>query len=813
MSDNHGSSPHLKALTQEEMLVLAKQDLKTGVGRSVKHESAAKQVSGEAIYVDDRLEFPNQLHVYARLSDCAHARITKIDVGPCYDFPGVAIAITAADVPGQLDIGAVLPGDPLLADGKVEFYGQPILAVAASDHETARKAAMAAIIEYEALDAVLSVEEALKQELYVSEPHSHQRGDSQTALANARHTISGSVHIGGQEHFYLETQVSSVIPTEDGGMIVYTSTQNPTEVQKLVAEVLGVAFNKIQIDMRRMGGGFGGKETQAAGPACMAAVVARLTGRPTKMRLPRMEDMLMTGKRHPFFNQYQVGFDDNGRITGCEMKLAGNCGYSPDLSNSIIDRAMFHADNGYYLGDASITGYRCKTNTASNTAYRGFGGPQGMIMPEIIMDEIARHLGKDPLEVRKHNLYNGMHGINGFGQPLTPEDAGRDTTHYYQPVEDNLLPEMIAELEASSDYHKRRAEIRAYNSSSPILKKGLSLTPVKFGISFTATFLNQAGALIHIYTDGSIHLNHGGTEMGQGLNTKVAQIVAEEFQVDIDNIQISATDTDKVPNTSPTAASSGTDLNGKAAQNAAIIIKQRLVDFAVRHFNVSPEDVSFANNYVLIRDQIMAFADFIQLAYFNQISLSSTGFYRTPKIYYDRDNARGRPFYYFAYGVSCSEVVIDTLTGEYKILRADILHDVGASLNPAIDIGQVEGAFAQGVGWLTSEELVWNDKGRLMTSGPASYKIPAIADMPVDFRVKLVENRKNTEDTVFHSKAVGEPPFMLGISVFCAIKDAIASLAGYQISPQLDAPATPERVLWAVEALKTKSDTKTGAIL
>lgn len=788
---------------------MSKAERQSGVGRSVKHESAEKHVTGEAIYIDDRLEFPNQLHVYARLSDCAHARITKLDVTPCYDFPGVAIAITAKDVPGQLDIGAILPGDPLLADGKVEFYGQPVLAVAANDHETARKAAMAAIVEYDVLDPVLSIEEALHQALYISEPHSHKRGDSQTALAHAKNRISGSVHIGGQEHFYLETQVSSVIPTEDGGMIVYTSTQNPTEVQKLVAEVLGISFNKVQIDMRRMGGGFGGKETQSAGPACMAAVVAKLTGRPTKMRLPRMEDMLMTGKRHPFFNQYDVGYDDNGRITGCEMKLAGNCGYSPDLSNSIIDRAMFHADNSYYLGDTTITGYRCKTNTASNTAFRGFGGPQGLIMPEIILDNIARRLGKDPLDIRKHNLYNGMNGLNGFAQPLKPEDKGRDTTHYFQKVEDNLLPEMIAELEASCDYQKRRDEIQTYNASSPILKKGLSMTPVKFGISFTASFLNQAGALIHIYTDGSIHLNHGGTEMGQGLNTKVAQIVAEEFQVDFDLIQITATDTNKVPNTSPTAASSGADLNGKAAQNAAQIIKQRLIEFAIRHFNVSEDDVRFSNNHVLIRDETLAFPDFIQLAYFNQVSLSSTGFYRTPKIFYDRDNARGRPFYYFAYGVACSEVVIDTLTGEYKIVRADLLHDVGASLNPAIDIGQVEGAFVQGAGWLTSEELVWNDKGRLMTTGPASYKIPAIADMPIDFRVTLVENRKNPEDTVFHSKAVGEPPFMLGVSVFCAIRDAISSLSDYRISPNVNAPATPERVLWAIEAIKSQTEEQT----
>ncbi|MDO9321091.1 MAG: xanthine dehydrogenase molybdopterin binding subunit, partial [Pseudomonas sp.] len=559
------------------------------------------------------------------------------------------------------------------------------------------------------------------------------------------------------------------------------------EVQKLVAEVLGVAMHKIVIDMRRMGGGFGGKETQAAGPACICAVIAHLTGRPTKMRLPRVEDMQMTGKRHPFFVQYDVGFDDNGRLHGIQLELAGNCGYSPDLSGSIVDRAMFHSDNAYYLGDATINGHRCKTNTASNTAYRGFGGPQGMVAIEEVMDAIARSLGKDPLDVRKANYYG---------------KTERNVTHYYQTVEDNLLEEMTADLEASSDYAKRREEIIAFNATSPVLKKGLALTPVKFGISFTATFLNQAGALIHLYTDGSIHLNHGGTEMGQGLNTKVAQVVAEVFQVDIERIQITATNTDKVPNTSPTAASSGTDLNGKAAQNAAEIIKQRLVEFAARHYKVTEADVEFRNGQVRVRDQFVSFEALIAQAYFGQVSLSSTGFYRTPKIFYDRTKAAGRPFYYYAFGAACVEVLVDTLTGEYKMLRTDILHDVGASLNPAIDIGQVEGAFVQGMGWLTMEELVWNAKGKLMTNGPASYKIPAVADMPMDMRVKLVENRKNPEDTVFHSKAVGEPPFMLGIAAWCALKDAVASIADYRAQPAIDAPATPERVLWGVQQMK-----------
>jgi len=780
-------SNHSLARTQEEIAALFTADLVTGVGKSVKHDSAPKHVSGEAVYVDDRLEFPNQLHVYARMSERAHARIVRIDTAPCYQIPGVAIAITAKDVPGQLDIGAVMPGDPLLADGKVEFIGQPVIAVAADSLETARQAAMAAVIEYEDLEPVLDVVEALHKKHFVLESHTHQRGDSASALAAAPRRLTGSLHIGGQEHFYLETQVSSVMPTEDGGMIVYTSTQNPTEVQKLVAEVLGVPMNKIVIDMRRMGGGFGGKETQAAGPACLCAVIAHLTGRPTKMRLPRMEDMTMTGKRHPFYVEYDVGFDDDGLLHGIEIDLAGNCGYSPDLSGSIVDRAMFHSDNAYYLGDATINGHRCKTNLASNTAYRGFGGPQGMVAIEEIMDAVARELGKDPLEVRKRNYYG---------------KTERNVTHYYQTVEHNMLEEMTAELEASSDYAKRREDIRAFNAASPVLKKGLALTPVKFGISFTASFLNQAGALVHVYTDGSIHLNHGGTEMGQGLNTKVAQVVAEVFQVDIERIQITATNTDKVPNTSPTAASSGADLNGKAAQNAALTIKQRLVEFAARHWNVTEEDVEFRNGQVRIRDQYVSFEELIQQAYFGQVSLSSTGFYRTPKIYYDRSQARGRPFYYFAYGAACSEVIVDTLTGEYKMLRSDILHDVGASLNPAIDIGQVEGGFVQGLGWLTMEELVWNDKGKLMTNGPASYKIPAVADMPLDLRVKLVENRKNPEDTVFHSKAVGEPPFMLGISVWCAIKDAVASLADYKAQPQIDAPATPERVLWGVEQMR-----------
>ncbi|MGA8120023.1 xanthine dehydrogenase molybdopterin binding subunit [Rouxiella badensis] len=788
--------------SQQEMAALFRAGLSSGTGKSMKHESADKHVSGEAIYIDDRQEFPNQLHLAPRLSDVAHAEILRIDIEPCFDVPGVVRVLTADDVPGSLDIAPLTHGDPLMAKDRIEYFGQVILAVAATSQEAARLAAAAAIIEYRELDAVLSVKQALAEEFWVEEPHVHQRGDSAAALAKAPHRLQGELEIGGQEHFYLETQIATVMPGEDGAMLVYSSTQHPTEVQKLVASVLDLPMHKVVVDMRRMGGGFGGKETQAAGTACLAALAAHLTGRPVKMRLSRQDDMMITGKRHPFYVSYDVGYDDRGLIQGIEIKLAGNCGYSLDLSGSIIDRAMFHADNAYYLGDATITGYRCKTHIASNTAYRGFGGPQGMVAIEHIIDHIARERGRDPLAVRKLNYYG---------------KEQRNVTHYYQKVEQNLLEEMTAELEQSADYAARREAIKAYNQRSPYLKKGLALTPVKFGISFTASFLNQAGALVLVYTDGSIQLNHGGTEMGQGLNTKVAQVVAEVFQVPLAQIQITATDTGKVPNTSPTAASSGADLNGKAAQNAAEIIKSRLVEMLKKNYQAEEADIAFSNGQVRVKEQYFTFQQVVQEAWLNQVPLSSTGFYKTPKIFYDRSKAAGHPFYYFSYGVACSEVLIDTLTGEYRLLRADILHDVGDSLNPAIDVGQVEGGFVQGMGWLTCEELVWSSKGRLETSGPASYKIPAIADVPQDLRVKLVENRKNPEDTVFHSKAVGEPPFMLGISVWCAIKDAIASVADYRLLPELDAPATPERVLRGVtrlqEHLQSMSDVVTNAAL
>ena len=758
-----------------------------GVGRSKKHESADKQVSGEAVYVDDRPPLHGELYAAVGQSSHAHAKLVSMDLSAVRAAQGVVSVIRVADVPGHTDIGPVFPDDPVLAGGLVEFVGQPLFAVAATSYELARKAVKLAKIEYRELEAVLTVKEALAKQSFVRPTFTMKRGDSEAAITAAEHQLSGEITIGGQEHMYLEGQVSMAEPTEDGGMNIYSSSQHPSEVQKLVAEVLDIPLNKVLVDMRRMGGGFGGKETQAAPWACIAAILANKTKRPVRFKLARMDDMIMTGKRHPFENKYRIGFDNDGQIKGIDIEVNGNCGYSPDLSDAIVDRAMFHSDNAYFLDQAKVTGNRCKLNTVSHTAYRGFGGPQGMMTIEMVMDDIARHLGKDPLEIRKINLYGG---------------EGRNQTHYHQTVEHNNLREIIDTLEYSSDYHARRKAINEFNANNSILKKGIALTPVKFGISFTVQHLNQAGALVHIYTDGTIHLNHGGTEMGQGLNTKVAQIVAEVFQVDMETVAISSARTDKVPNTSPTAASSGTDLNGKAAQAAANTIKQRLIDFACEKYEVEPEQVRFENNQIIVGEQTFSFAEFCQLAYMARVSLSSTGFYKTPKIHFDRNTAKGRPFFYFATGASVSEVVIDTLTGEYKTLRTDILQDVGHSINPAIDIGQIEGAFVQGMGWLTTEELVWDEQGRLLSNNPATYKIPAVNDAPEDFRVALLPDAPNREHTVYNSKAVGEPPFMLSMSVWSALRDAISSITDHQHSPALDTPATPERVLWAVEAAK-----------
>jgi xanthine dehydrogenase large subunit len=658
----------------------------------VKHESAHKHVSGEAIYTDDQPAPADVLHAYVGLSSIAHGKLRKLDLDPVRAAPGVIDVLTLDDVPGHTDIGPVFPGDPVLVDEDVEFWGQVLFAVAATSYDAARKAARLAVVEYEPLPADLTIEQGLANKSFVRPSHVQQRGDAAAAISSAPMQLQGEFRSGGQEQMYLEGQASLCIPQEDNGMLVYTSSQHPSEGQKLVAEVLGIAMNLVTVDVRRMGGAFGGKETHANQWACLAALLARKTGRAVKLRLARADDFSATGKRHPFLSRYRVGFDADGQILGLELELSGGCGMSPDLSDAIVDRAMFHADNAYFLPAAHIEGHRVKTHTVSNTAFRGFGGPQGMLAIENIVEQIATATGLDALDVRKRNFYSAT--------------DGRDTTHYGQRIEQHIIAPLVERLEASSAYHDRRLEIRAFNRSSPVLKRGIALTPVKFGISFTVQHLNQAGALIHIYTDGSIQLNHGGTEMGQGLYTKVAQIVANEFQVDLDRISCTSTRTDKVPNTSPTAASAGTDLNGMAAKDAAAKIKSRLTHFAAEHFSVPAGSVVFKDNCVSAGEQSFTFAEFIQLAYMQRISLSATGYYRTPKIHYDRDQAHGRPFFYYAYGAAVAELLIDTLTGEYRVLRTDICHDAGQSLNPAIDIGQIEGGFIQGMGWLTTEELV-----------------------------------------------------------------------------------------------------------
>jgi xanthine dehydrogenase large subunit len=761
--------------------------VKGGPGADLKHESAHKHVSGEALYTDDIPAPGNVLHAYVGLADIAHGKVKRLDLDAVLAAEGVQSVLTLDDVPGHTDIGPVFPGDPVLADGEVQFWGQPLFAVAATSYDLARKAARLAKVEYEALEAVVTIEQGLAAQSFVRPSHTQQCGDATAALAQADNVLCGEFQIGGQEQMYLEGQASLVLPMEDGGILLYTSNQNPSEVQKLVAEVLDIPMSLVTVDMRRMGGGFGGKETNANQWACIAALLARKTGRPVRIRLARADDMTATGKRHHFLGRYEVGFDDNGVIQALDLELSGGCGMSPDLSDAIVDRAMFHSDNAYFLPSARIVGHRVKTNTVSNTAFRGFGGPQGMVAIEGIVDDIARAVGRDPLAVRQANFYC--------------EEGERNTTHYGQKIEQHIIPGLVQRLEQTSDYQARREAIVAFNRDSAVLKKGIALTPVKFGISFTVQHLNQAGALLHVYTDGSIQLNHGGTEMGQGLFTKVAQVVAHELQVDIDTILCTSTRTDKVPNTSPTAASSGTDLNGMAARDAACKIKARLLEFAAEHFSLDATEVRLHDNKLIAGDVEMSFAECVQLAYMNRVPLSATGYYRTPKIFYDREKAQGRPFFYFANGAAVAEVLVDTLTGEYKLLRADLCQDVGQSLNPAIDIGQVEGAFIQGMGWLTTEELIWGDDGRLQTNNPASYKIPAIGDTPPEFNVELLPDSPNVEATIYHSKAVGEPPLMLGISVWSALRDAVSSLSDYSISPRLDPPATPEAVLRAVQQI------------
>jgi xanthine dehydrogenase large subunit len=754
------------------------------VGQPLPHDSATLHVSGRARYADDQPLPANTLHAAIGVSPIAHGRIRALDLDAVRQAAGVIGVITAEDIPGENQCGPIKPDDPILAPGLVQFVGQPVFAVAATSHEAARRAARRARIDCEPLPAIFDVRSAIAAGSFVVPSVTMRRGQPEQALAGSQHRLRGTLEMGGQDHFYLESQIAVALPQEDGAMRVISSTQHPTEVQNLVARALGLAAHQVTVECRRMGGGFGGKESQPALLACIAAVFARRTGRPVKLRLDRDDDMTITGKRHEFLADYEVGFDDEGRITGLKVMMAARCGFSADLSGPVSDRALCQLDNAYFLEHVEIVSHRCRTNTVSNTAFRGFGGPQGTMIIESVLDDIARSLSLDPLEVRQRNLY-------GIGE--------RDITPYGMRVEDNLLPTILERIRASSDYAARRARITARNAEGGTIRHGLALTPVKFGISFNALLYNQAGALVHVYADGSVLVNHGGTEMGQGLHIKIMQVVAQTLGLPIERVRVSATDTSKVPNTSATAASSGADLNGKAAQQAALAVRERLIAFAAERHGVATDSIRIADGIVHIgEDRQLPFPELTKAAYTARVSLSANGFYRTPKIHWDPTTYTGRPYFYFAYGAAVCEVAIDTLTGEYRILRLDVLHDVGQSLNPAIDIGQIEGAISQGIGWLTSEKLFWNEQGRLMTHAPSTYKIPTARDWPADARIELLAEHPNREDSIYRSKAVGEPPLMLAIVAYQALRDAVASCGPGGRPVVLEAPATPEAVLAAV---------------
>jgi xanthine dehydrogenase large subunit len=759
------------------------------VGAAIPHDSAELHVAGGADYTDDLPEPRGTLHIALGVSPVAHGRLKGLDLAAVRAAPGVVDVVVAADIPGENDVGPIQHDDPIFAADIVQFVGQPVFAVAATSVNAARRAARLAQFDIAPLPAILTIDAAMASESFVLPPVHVVRGDAAAAIAASPLRLRGTARAGGQDHFYLEGQIALAVPRERGGMQVYTSTQHPGEVQHMVAHALAISAHDVVVECRRMGGGFGGKETQMSLFACVAALIARRTGRAAKLRLDRDDDMRSTGKRHAFQYAWDVGFDAEGRILGLDLTLASRCGFSADLSGPVNDRAVFHSDNAYWLPDVALHSYRCKTNTVSETAFRGFGGPQGMFAIELIIDEIARALKRDPLDVRRVNFYGKI---------------TNNVAPYGMVIEDNIAPELVAELESTSRYRERRRAIADWNRANPVIKRGIALTPVKFGISFTATHYNQAGALLHLYNDGTLLLNHGGTEMGQGLFTKVQQVVAQELGVPLAAIRVSASDTSKVPNASPTAASSGSDINGMAARNAARTMRERLAAYAARKFDCDAQIVEFRDGMVHAGPQSLPFAELARMAYFARVQLSTTGFYATPKIHYDRKTLSGRPFFYFAYGAAVTEVAIDTFTGEHRMLAVDILHDVGRSLNPAIDRGQIEGGFVQGWGWLAMEELWWNVDGELKTHAPSTYKIPTSRDVPEHFRVDFYSD-ENREETIHRSKAVGEPPLMLALSAFQALRDAVASVTDYRHSPRLDAPATDERILAAVDEIRRRA--------
>jgi xanthine dehydrogenase large subunit len=792
----------------------------TYVGKSITHESAHLHVSGKANYVDDIPEVEGTLYAGLGLAEIAHGKIINMDLSAVWQAEGVVSVLTGIELLHN-NCGPVVADEPIIATDTVSFFGQVIFVVVAKTYQQAQQASRLAKVTYEALEPILTIEQAIARQSWILPPVQITAGDANAKLAVAPYRLQGMAQVGGQEHFYLEGQICYAYPKEEDMLQVLCSTQHPTEMQLLISEAVGYGMHQVSVEVRRMGGGFGGKESQSAQWACITAILSVKLKRPVKLRLDRDTDMIVTGKRHGFAYQWDVGFDEQGMILGLYIQLASNCGSSTDLSGPVNDRAICHVDNGYYLDAVTIDSLRCKTNTVSNTAFRGFGGPQGMFPIEYIMDDIGYALDIDPLIIRQRNFYTAMSEQAGidFSAENIDEIAPRSKTPYGTYVKDNILPDLVSKLAEHCDYFTRRETIKSFNEQSPIIKKGLALTPVKFGISFNATLFNQAGALVHIYTDGTILVNHGGTEMGQGLYSKIRQIVAHEFSLDLSKIRLSATDTAKVPNTSATAASSGTDLNGKAAQAACINIRNRLKTFAAELANTKPNQVQFKDGYIYASGQSWQFAEFIKLAYQARIQLWDSGFYKTPDIHWNPVLRYGRPFFYFAYGAAASEVAIDTLTGESKVLRVDILHDVGNSINPAIDIGQIEGGFIQGMGWLTSEELYWVPEGRkqghLFTHAPSTYKIPTATDMPKIFNVNLYGNQ-NLENTIHRSKAVGEPPFMLALSVFSALREAVSANIttpilqnGIKVKPFLSAPATPEAILQAIVNAKQLVNSQT----
>ena len=754
---------------------------------SLPHDAARQHVSGSARYVDDIPTPQGTLHLAFGLSSCAAGQIRSVDLSAVRACPGVHLVLEAKDLPHANDVSPSAHDEPLLADGHVHYTGQPIFLVVAESHHLARRAARLAKIEITAEPALLTIEQALAAESRFEDgPRIYTKGTPQSAMKGVIHRLQGQINLGGQEHFYLEGQAALALPGDHGDMVIHSSTQHPTEIQHKVAEALNIAQHAVRVEVRRMGGGFGGKESQGNALAVACALAASFTRRPCKMRYDRDDDFIITGKRHDCRIDYDVGFDDSGRVQALEFTHYFRCGWALDLSLPVADRAMLHADNAYDLPHVKITSHRLKTNTQSATAFRGFGGPQGMVGIERVMDHIAHSLSCDPAEVRRRNYYPEMSSKPAARPSVTP---------YQMDVTDFILGDMTESLLQRCDYHARKAEVARWNASHALLKRGIAFSPVKFGISFTLTHLNQAGALVQIYTDGSVLINHGGTEMGQGLFQKLTQVAARSLGAQQAVIRASATDTSKVPNTSATAASSGADLNGMAVQAACDTLIGRLKDHVAAQHGVKPEEITFAEGQVTAPGLVLTWQEVIASAYEARISLSATGFYKTPEIAWDRIKGAGRPFLYFAYGAAVTEVVIDTLTGENRILRCDILHDCGASLNPALDIGQIEGGFVQGAGWLTTEELVWDASGQLKTHAPSTYKIPACSDRPEVFNVDLWPGR-NAQKTIYRSKAVGEPPFMHGISAFLALSNAVAACGPHY--PDLQAPATSEEVFNAM---------------